>query len=722
MRLARGVVAMFMACALCGAGFALPDPHAPIPAAAEGMTWGPYLVYTGPESAVVTYETSHATPSVVHYGPRGGTMATARSVEAVTRHQVTLTGLKPSRVYDYFIETRVGEAESTSQAYDFDTTFNYTPEPIPDAIQPYRAEHAARCAAAAEKMLALSGVDRGYCVVLGGAEGCLALEIARRSGLQVLSLDTDPETIARGRKLLCEAGVYGVRVTLRRVDSLADTGLTANYANLVVSERALFEEAGAVTMPVMRSLLDPNGAAVLGTVDGGQEAGWETAHGVMPAGAGAWTHQYGDAANTANSQDTLSGATATGELAVQWLGRPGGDFGVDRNPRMPAPLFSQGRLFHQGLNRMVALDAYNGAILWLAEAPGLRRVNVPRDASNWCADDTCIYVAVQDRCWQVDAATGDVRRTYVLPDQAGGRKKDWGYVARAEGLLLGSSVLEGSSYRKYFGGDAWYDQKDGPGTYKVCSESVHAYDPATGALQWSYKGGAVINTTICAGYGRVMFVESRHPKLAERETGRIGESELWLEQYLVSLNAATGVKQWEQPIDTEDGITVFYGIQTEDRYMLESSLNGAYHLVGYNTADGALAWHAGHKWLADNHSGHMMHPVVVGENIFLEPMGYEVASGRQVTDKVGRREGCSTYAGTKYALVYRGEDRRVSMWDIDSAQVTSWPNLRPSCWLSVIPSGGMILAPEGGAGCSCGGWIETSLGFTPGQFVQAAGE
>ena len=31
----------------------------------------------------------------------------------------------------------------------------------------------------------------------------------------------------------------------------------------------------------------------------------------------------------------------------------------------------------------------------------------------------------------------------------------------------------------------------------------------------------------------------------------------------------------------------------------------------------------------------------------------------------------------------------------------------------MVPAGGMVLVPEGGAGCSCGNWIETSLGFVP---------
>ena len=53
------------------------------------------------------------------------------------------------------------------------------------------------------------------------------------------------------------------------------------------------------------------------------------------------------------------------------------------------------------------------------------------------------------------------------------------------------------------------------------------------------------------------------------------------------------------------------------------------------------------------------------------------------------------------------------MWDSATGQVSSWYNLRPSCWLSVIAAGGVLLAPEGGGGCSCGNWLEASVGFVP---------
>ena len=59
------------------------------------------------------------------------------------------------------------------------------------------------------------------------------------------------------------------------------------------------------------------------------------------------------------------------------------------------------------------------------------------------------------------------------------------------------------------------------------------------------------------------------------------------------------------------------------------------------------------------------------------------------------------------------ESSEFSLWDVNNNKVTRWYNLRPSCWLSTIAADGMLILPEGGGGCSCGNWLETSLAFSP---------
>jgi hypothetical protein len=158
---------------------------------------------------------------------------------------------------------------------------------------------------------------------------------------------------------------------------------------------------------------------------------------------------------------------------------------------------------------------------------------------------------------------------------------------------------------------------------------------------------------------------------------------------------------------------VFFLACTDDAIVISSSAAGAYHLYGFDPDNGRLLWHASHNWPNGNHGGHMQHPVVLGNRVFLEPCGYDLQTGQRVTSGMGRHEGCATYCGTRHALVYRGQSRRIAMWHIDSGRITSWYNLRPSCWLSTIAADGMVLLPEGGGGCSCGNWLETSLAFAP---------
>jgi hypothetical protein len=73
--------------------------------------------------------------------------------------------------------------------------------------------------------------------------------------------------------------------------------------------------------------------------------------------------------------------------------------------------------------------------------------------------------------------------------------------------------------------------------------------------------------------------------------------------------------------------------------------------------------------------------------------------------------GCGTYAATAKSLIFRSSN--VTLWNLETGKRSDFNRLRPGCWLSTIPAAGMLLSPEAGGGCSCGKWLETSLGFRP---------
>ena len=61
------------------------------------------------------------------------------------------------------------------------------------------------------------------------------------------------------------------------------------------------------------------------------------------------------------------------------------------------------------------MDAHNGSILWSLEAPALRRVNIPRDCGNWCADSDYLYVAIKNSSWMLNAENGDRSHVFNIP-------------------------------------------------------------------------------------------------------------------------------------------------------------------------------------------------------------------------------------------------------------------------------------------------------------------
>jgi len=694
---------------------------------------GPYVRFDSPDSATVCWETKLPTPSVLDYGVEG--QAAKRITDASPRkvHAVKLERLDSARVYTYKVVVAAGGKENVDGPYTFDTAFNYRLPSIADLPSPFGAEK--RFAAAAERIIRDTGITKGYCLVYGFGRGALAYELARRSELIVVGVSENAAEVATARKLLQKSGLYGPRITVRHVESLAKLPFTSGFANLTVSEDIV---AGGKKCPgraeeMFRVLCSDGGAAVFGSPDDGaskaiiawlkagklkysisREGGFwaKVVRGRLP-GSGDWTHQYARPDNSAFGGETLDGAASTDDLQVQWFGRPGADFGLDRNPRMPSPLAVGGRLFHQGMNRIIAVDSRNGAALWTVSIPDLRRVNMPRDASNWCADRKNVYVALRNACWSLDARTGRRTATFGLPDKAKRATHDWGYVAQTGGKLYGSNVKAGSSYTEFWLKVSWYDQRSGGGTHKICSDGLFAYDLATRKVAWSYTGGVILNTTITIGGGTIYFVESRDTEAKTLGSGRIASPKIWSGQYLVALDADTGSTLWERSIDTADGIVVFYLAYSDGKLVIVSSGAGKYDLYAYRANDGKDLWRAAHKWAANNHGGHMQHPAVTGGTVYVEPNGYDLATGKVLPNKMGRREGCSTRAAASGALIYRGQARRISMWDTKTGKASSWINLRPSCWLSVIPAGGMVLAPEGGGGCSCGNWLETSLGFSP---------
>ncbi len=604
--------------------------------------------------------------------------------------------------------------------------------------------------AAAERIVRTSGITRGYCLVLGCGTGRLALELAKRTELQICGIEPDPEKAQAARRALEAAGLYGARVLIEQGD-LTQVPFSDYFANLIVSEDALLSgqmpagaaEAFRMLKPLGGTIAIGQPAAASGKVkpleasamrqwlaeagtEGGQvsqeDGPWlDFCRGPLP-GAGSWTHQYAEPGNTTCSDDELVRCP----LGLLWFGRPGPTQMAERHVRAAAPLATAGRLFilgegsadrvGVGENSIMAYDAYNGIQLWQRNIRGALRVSVTHDAGNSAANADSLFVIVGNECLRLDAATGETKLTYQLPPAADGKPRLWGYVAVVGDLLYGSSTVKGRT-----------------------ADCVFALDLATGQVRWKYEGKDIGQGSIAIGDGRMYFAS---PNVSEEQRSELFDSQIkevhrlsdaeraeLLKKFeaaavyrVIALDTTTGEKVWEKSVEVtgaiggnlwcslgavyHNDVLVLFGVFLDGHYWTQF-LAGEFEsrrIVALSGKDGALLW--------EKPIGYRVRPVVVGDTLHAEPWAYDLHTGRQQTrihPVTGREEvwqfarpghHCGCPAAAPHALLFRSYT--LGWYDLDNDFGTQhFGAQRPGCWINFIPANGLLMVPEASSGCMC---------------------
>ena len=699
------------------------------------MAYGPFVNWVDRTTATISWEVDEPMDGRVRWSMPSGESVELSGKEQGMRHLVTVRDLVPDGEYHYQILGTAGGRPVQSKRYRFDSSFYYR---LPDApLGQAPSVGGARLSAAVDQILELADARAGYCLVLGAVDGSLALELVRKSDLQVVVLEQDAGRVNQIRSALDKAGVYGVRVSVLK-GSLGERKIGPMMFNLIVSERHLLEGQlpSATGAETMRSLAPSGGTLVLGPAsdlgpaqrwfgqaesrivrsDNG-EAHWLVHERPRLAGAGDWTHQYGNAQNTSCSGDDI----VKGEMGVKWWGEPGPRPMPDRGPRNPAPLSVNGRLFVQGDRMLFGLDAYNGTVLWSFSSPEMRRANIPRDSSNMVAAGDRLYLVQGRYCIGIDGATGERAVRFSVSD---GRDHDWAYLAAVDAMLIGSRVKRGAVY---LGDDGqWFENFDAADINRVTSDRLFGVDPESGGRTWEYSGGAIVNSTITIGDGVVYLIESR-AEAAVAKAGSIQPIQQLGDQHLVALDLRTGRRKWDHARDFSklqymtylvyaNGTLVTTGTDKEKRfhtYAIAAVEKAVEDLDGERTIipPGSLIWEDHHAAGKNHHSGHLQHPVIIGDTFYSDQWAFDLRTGKQVRDDLPERRGCGTMSASNHSMFFRHHFH--GMWNLDTNRRSQFEGIRSGCWLGLIPAGGMLLAPETSAGCSCTHSIQTSVGYLP---------
>jgi len=576
-------------------------------------------------------------------------------------------------------------------------------EPTP-AAAPYGDNRAAD--AAAEEIVRKTGVTEGYCADLACGDGALAYALAKRTKLQIYAMESDPKKVALAREKLDAAGLYGSRVVVHQGDPKS-TGYPNYFANLVVSGRSVTEGPDVVPARAMHRIQRPcGGVSCIGT-----SGAMKVAVRGAVSGAGTWTHQYASAANTNCSVDAIKGP-----LGVLWFT----DFNFqmpNRHGRGPAPLFLNGRMFVEGIDALLCVDAYNGRRLWKYPLPGILKhvdedhyIGASAAGSNVCVTDEGVFVAVGGKCLQIDPATGKLLREFQTPEDAGGKPGVWGYVASTDGTLLGTLAdTEHNVVRP--------DMTE----HFTQSNLLFAFDTRTAQLKWRYKPKLSIrHNAICIGDGKVFLIDRElamsdlpDPKAARRTGKRARPADAPPPtRALLALNLDDGKIAW-QSADEIFGTILIHSKEHDVLLMAYDDSHArlpsekAKRMAAFRASKGTRIWDVPTKYGGDSSRA-----IVNDRTIYKFPGAWDLLTGKRLDYELKRQYGCGTLSGSRNLILYRSGT--LGYTDLTRNYGTeNFGGTRPGCWINTIVAGGMVLMPDASARCTCSYLIKASLALHP---------
>lgn len=621
---------------------------------------------------------------------------------------------------------------------------------------------------AAEQILKNTGVKTGYCLVLDGEYGRLAFELARQSQLEIYVVESDARKVTAARAALAKTDLYGSRITVHQFDANAIP--YANFfANLIVSDRFVQKgELGGSLAAISRHLKPTGGVLALGQSrnDDATQAqaeiksavakegldsaevttttigGWATMTRGPLSGAGSWSHQYGNPANTAVSDDLR----VNGGLGVLWYGDPGPGDMVNRHDGAVGPLATNGRLFVQGETTIRAYDAYNGQFLWNYDNPDAIRIGVYKNVSpgNLAANDDRLFHFIGQKCFELDAATGKTVRVHPLPPETDDGKHEWAYVVVQDDLLFGTAtVLDDIDSR---------DRRRGRKT-KDATDAIFAIDLKTGQHLWTYQGKSISHRTIAIGPEQVYFIdstvtsdqraailrkdkselESLEGKAREIAEDRLKKADL---RRTVAIDSRTGKVSWDTPVDVTDCSEIGIGggmltlmYKNDTLILCGANANGHYwkqfvagdfsrrRLVALSAKDGYKLW--------AKDANYRSRPIIVGDRVLAEPWMYDLTSGTQLTRShplTGAEVPWSMMRTGHHCGMLTGSDSGMIMFrsgftgfmDLEQdAGVRHFAGHRLGCWINAIPANGLVMIPEASVGCVCQFSIASTVVLEP---------
>ncbi len=627
-------------------------------------------------------------------------------------------------------------------------------EPSRHSALPVAAEPSGEAAGRALGMLDAAGVRDGYVLLYGLGNGDLPEALACASDLRIIAVGERPR-VDRLRRRFDRNGLAGGKISVFDGD-IRSFDTPPYFSSLTILD--LPDRAAAPDAPTFGRIfqsLRPYGGTLLLPFSTERETALRTLlgsggyhgaklrrsgeyllvvrEGPLP-GAGVWTHNLGDIANTSKSDDQLVRLP----LGILWFG---GSSNLDVLPRHghgPSEQVVGGRLFIEGIDCLSARDVYTGRVIWKAmlrnfDSYGVfydetykdtptsteyNQVHIPGAnirGTNFVAMDDRVYVIQSDGCHVLDAGTGKTLAVFSLPadsTDAKGSRPEWGYIGVQGDLLLAGRNFVPFSDMMMKKKSEYSPMEDYD---RSASRSLVALNRFDGKVVWRVDAeiGFLHNGT-SAGNGR-LYVLDRYPPHVEEFFARRGKTPPSAGR-LLALDLATGRTVWEDRGNVFGSFLAF----SEERDILIQSRRPSRDMVLGETGkriravrgeDGAEIW--------DREVEYRTFPMIHNLRIITESGALDLLTGKTVmredpltgmeTAWSWKREyGCNYPVASEHLLSFRSG--AAGFYDLAGDSGTgNFGGFKSGCTASLIAADGVLNAPDYTRTCSCSYQNQTSL-------------
>ncbi len=532
----------------------------------------------------------------------------------------------------------------------------------------------------AAKLLDRIGVRRGVCVLVGDEDCRLACALARQSELTLFVQLRSHARVEQACRAPDEAGLYGRRIFVAQ-GPRERIGLADNLADAVVFLPEALAVSPQLPLEEMLRVVRPQGKVLLGDKEVFKP---------VPEGTDDWTHHYHGPDNNTQSRDRLARAPYLTQFVAEPRYAPAPQIAVAAGGRLFAAFgnIAWHAREEPWLDTLVALNAYNGTILWRrAITPGLMV-----DRSILVATPEVLYLAEGESLKVLDAATGELRDEIRLRG-AGENETFWKWIALDQGVLY---VLFGepekpdavARWRRTVHGWPWGGISEGynaPEYRFGFGGTLLAWDPAGKKVLWRQEESPPIDSrTLAIHDGRIFYCSF----------GR----------YLACRDAASGREIWRRTAEQDPELFEAIGPYRPGQGYIPGWKSAVYvkctdkalYLVGpqvpwltaLSAADGSLLFR---------------HPII-DLQVIVRPDGLYTIGAQKSTGHTQKldpltgevlatfdtyRRACTRATGAVDGILFRSHGGSGRL-DTASGQMQWISPMRPSCHVGVIIAGGHL--------------------------------